>query len=263
MNDSEHVDDDLQELLDGRLSPAARARVEAHIAACDECRRAWISLRQTSGVLRGLGSREVPADLVANIERARVREAHEEGEPGASAGAARARRKWLLTSALVAAAALILLVVYLRRPDLPAMMAADHARYVRGDLGLEIQNDRADVVDAFLARRVPFPPRVFDLGMMNYALVGGRVHSISGRPSAFFVYRGAGGRIVICQMYQGTVEDLPAGAERREHNGIPFFIYGRGARTVVFWQEGDVTCVLVSDGAAEDVIQLAFAKAMR
>jgi len=31
---------------------------------------------------------------------------------------------------------------------------------------------------------------------------------------------------------------------------------------VVFWQEGEVVCALVSDLVREEVIQLAFAKAM-
>lgn len=32
---------------------------------------------------------------------------------------------------------------------------------------------------------------------------------------------------------------------------------------LVFWQEGDVICVLASDARPEDVIALAFAKAVR
>ncbi len=33
--------------------------------------------------------------------------------------------------------------------------------------------------------------------------------------------------------------------------------------TVVFWQEGAVTCVLTSDISPEEVVQLAFAKAVK
>jgi hypothetical protein len=32
---------------------------------------------------------------------------------------------------------------------------------------------------------------------------------------------------------------------------------------MVFWQEGDVICVLTSDLGSEEVIQLAFAKAIK
>lgn len=50
---------------------------------------------------------------------------------------------------------------------------------------------------------------------------------------------------------------------RREHDGIPFQIYEAGELTLVFWQEGEVVCVLVGDGPPEAVIALALAKAMK
>jgi hypothetical protein len=42
-----------------------------------------------------------------------------------------------------------------------------------------------------------------------------------------------------------------------------FLIYRRGALTLVFWQEGDVICVLASDIAPEAAVALAFAKAVK
>jgi anti-sigma factor RsiW len=263
MTDAGHVDDDLQELLDGRLSPEAQARVEAHLEVCSECRRAWISLRETRDALRSITSRDVPEDIAASIRRAMDREDGHERKVVRSGSVAASRWKAVLTSLLLAGAALVLVIMYFRGRDLPTAVTDAYLQYLNGEIGLDIQDGRAEIVDAFLAQRLPFPPRVFDLGMMQYALLGGRVHTLAGRPSALFVYRNAGGRIVICQMYEGQVDELPAGAERREHNGISFRIYRRDARTVVFWEEGHVTCVLVSDIGAEDVIQLAFAKAMR
>jgi hypothetical protein len=64
-------------------------------------------------------------------------------------------------------------------------------------------------------------------------------------------------------MYAGTVAALPAGAVERENKGIRFYIYEKKDLTMVFWQEGTVVCVLASDIGAEQVIQLAFAKAMK
>src|SRR5262249_31770521 len=115
----------------------------------------------------------------------------------------------------------------------------------------------------FVRAGIPFPTRVFDLAMMNYRLVGGRAHRLAGRPSAFFVYRGEGNRILVCQMYRGNTADLPGGAERIEHNGIVFYLYRRDGLTEVFWQEGDITCVLVSDAPPEETTSLAFAKAVK
>src|SRR2546427_8170509 len=82
-----------------------------------------------------------------------------------------------------------------------------------------------------------------------------------GRPSALFAYRGPEGRDLVCQMYEGRLEELPRSDDVREHNGITFQVYRAGRLTVVFWQEGAVVCVLASDAEAETVIQLAYAKA--
>jgi hypothetical protein len=98
--------------------------------------------------------------------------------------------------------------------------------------------------------------------MMDYRLVGGRVHTMRGRPSALFVYRGKENKILVCQMFESSTRDLPGGAEARENGGIPFSVYRRDGRTIVFWPEGQVLCVLVSDADAEEVIALAFAKAV-
>jgi len=49
----------------------------------------------------------------------------------------------------------------------------------------------------------------------------------------------------------------------RRHGGISFFVYRRDARTLVFWPEGKVLCVLASEAPTEEVVALAFAKAVR
>ena len=59
------------------------------------------------------------------------------------------------------------------------------------------------------------------------------------------------------------MSELPPTDDVRQHNGITFYVHRSAGSTIVFWQEGEVVCVLVSDVPAEDVVQLAFAKAMR
>ena len=63
-------------------------------------------------------------------------------------------------------------------------------------------------------------------------------------------------------MYPGAISELPADTTLRENNGIKFQVYQRSGVTMVFWQEGEIVCALSSDIASENVIQLAFAKAM-
>ena len=67
---------------------------------------------------------------------------------------------------------------------------------------------------------------------------------------------------MLCEMFAGKMTDLPATTEVREHNGIRFQLYHTDNLTAVFWPEGAVICVLISDAPPEQVTQLAFAKAM-
>jgi anti-sigma factor RsiW len=147
--------------------------------------------------------------------------------------------------------------------DVPAELAQDFAAYRDGILTLEIVASDAKEVELYLEQHLDFDARVFDLAMMEYLPVGGRVHEAGGAPSALFVYRGPDGRILVCQMFRGRREELPAAGERRVNDGIEFQVYERDGKTVVAWQEGEVVCVLVSDIQREQVIQLAFAKAVK
>lgn len=64
------------------------------------------------------------------------------------------------------------------------------------------------------------------------------------REGALIAYRAADGRVLLCQMYEGSVSDLPAPVERRTKEGITFQIYRDGEVNLIFWQEGAVVCVL-------------------
>jgi anti-sigma factor RsiW len=254
MNDTRHFDDEIQDLLDGRLGEAERARVEEHLAGCAICAAARERLVGVkTATWRALRAEEAPSRVSAAIAAALDREQ-----------SAVRRRRWLAAAAAALLAAVAGLVTLARRPALPDAAASDFARIADGSVALEMSTPDAAVLERFFeARGIPFRTRVLDLGMMGYRLIGGRVQSLRGRPSALFVYRGPDGRLLVCQMYRGTLEELPTEARHFEHGGIVFRAYRRGGSTQVFWQEGEVTCVLVSDAPIEQVVPLAFAKAMK
>src|SRR5207245_11737666 len=110
--------------------------------------------------------------------------------------------------------------------------------------------------------RVPVATRGFDFGMMGYRLAGGQVHRLAGRLSALFAYENAHGRLVVCQMYQGQLSELPPSAEEREQEGIRFRIYRTGSLTLVFWQEGLVVCVVVTGGESGEGVEFACGNAI-
>jgi anti-sigma factor RsiW len=252
MTDGRHLADGLQELVDGRLDAPARSRAEAHLADCERCRRELDVLRALKRGLRNAGaSADVPSELDALIRGAIGREPSDEGR-----GRPRAL-PWLIAAA---AAVVALVSALFLKPDVSARVARDYAEFRSGALPLELETADPERLEAFFRER-GLPYRVFDLQMMGFRLVGGRVHRVGGRTSAFYVYRGEGNKILICQMYPVEIGDLPRGAERRVVNGIPFHVVRRGGTNMVFWPEGDVACVLVSDLPPQEVLALAVAKA--
>ena len=63
-------------------------------------------------------------------------------------------------------------------------------------------------------------------------------------------------------MYEGRLAELPAADETHREKGFDFHVYTREGVTLVFWQEGELVCVLAADLPAAEVLALAVAKAM-
>ncbi len=256
MTDHGHYQEELQDLLDGRLDLEQEKQVRAHLERCPECRCKFEALAWVKGLSAGVGDADLPPGLEDSIRGALDAE---ERRPRSS------RRTFL-----AAAAGLLLSVggalwLIRRRPGagLPAAVARDYRLLQSGELPLEIQTASVAQVETFFRERgVAFRTRVLDLAMMNYRIQGGRVHRIDGQPSALFVYRGEGGKVLVCQMYPGRLEQLPEAEEVRTHRGFRFQIYRAESITLAFWQEGEVVCVLAGDFGHEEVVGLAFEKAM-
>jgi anti-sigma factor RsiW len=260
--DERHPGQELDLLVDGRLAPERRSQVEAHIAGCERCRRDLDALRLEKAVLRDrLPAREVPETLSARVTAALDRVDRESGPPIRAFPVA---RRVALGLGVAAAAVLVVFLLRMPRNDVLDAAAEDLAQVRAAAVPMDLETaDPAALERHFAEAGLSFPARVFDFGMMGYQLVGGRLNRIEGRNSALFAYRDEDGRTIVCQMYEGQLEELPAAVEERENNGIRFRIYRVRDVTLVFWQEGAVVCVLASYGDPEEAIQLAFAKAIR
>lgn len=249
-----HYGHELQDLLDRRLDAGREAEIRAHLDRCQRCQREFEALAWVKRVTAAAEEAALPAGLERSVRDALARE----DQPRVS------RR------VLLAAAASLLFgtggAVWLfrrSRESLPAVVAHDYERFRSGALPLPTHVARPEGVEAFFREQgIPFRTRVLDLAMMRYQLQGGRVHRLGGRPSAFFVYQGEGGRTLACQMYPGRLDELPPADEVRDHRGFRFQIYRQQLVTVVFWQEGEIVCVLAGDFGENEIVALAFEKAM-
>lgn len=262
----EHFDDELQELLDGRLAAPRQAEVERHLESCAKCQRTFAALQWTK---QTVAIQSVPAEAPAEL-RAQILRALRPVPPPAAPEPTPPHFGWwfqwkpaFALAAITIALALLAFLLFPKSPGMIQTVAQDFQAYQKQKLPLAFNTTDVKAMETFFATHgATFNTRVFDLGMMNYQLVGGRVRPFRHQPTALFVYHGPANEVLHCRMYAGKVSDLPAGSVERENQGIKFHIYQTKGITMVFWQEGGVVCVLSSDIATEQVVQLAFAKAM-
>ncbi|MGH9360550.1 MAG: anti-sigma factor family protein, partial [Thermoanaerobaculia bacterium] len=216
----DHVDEALQELLDGRLPPEERSAVEAHIAGCARCGRLRLSLERSRAALRSAPPGEDASDKLLRGRVLAALEAEDRAR-GASVAPAhlagrRLRLAWSLAAAVVlAVGALLWFAPWApggRRFDPVREIEAEFGRLGAGEVAIELAAAAPDELERrFAASGLPFRPRVLDLGMMGFAIAGGRIGRVEGEPSAMMVYRGEDrDDLLVCAMYRGRLADLPA-----------------------------------------------------
>lgn len=283
-----HVNDRLDEWVDGRL-PADDAReVERHLVACASCRAEADALRAVRAAVAGRGDDvELPAgleDRIRGLLDAEDAAARKQASPaGAAVGAPRfagrrrppaASPRSPLAWALPLAAGLLLAVAAILWA---AMRTTPHAEPIAGafaqfaELSGDLETWRAAQVDGpreleqrWHAAELGFPTRVLDLSMTGYVLAGGRATRLAERPAALAIYRGPSG-IVTCWMLagrDGEEEDFAAAVDVHEADGIRFHVFERRGITLVVWREGEVLCALSGGMSRDAVVELAHTKAM-
>jgi len=281
----DHPRDALQALLDGRLDAGSLPGVEAHVRSCASCRREVDLLKTTKErTASAFASAGAPQSLEALRQRVMAGLDEEDRARAQERGVAPHRTAryrgdavrpgvlaWFLgrpfrSVAAVGALALVMTVAVLMlsyRDDLPASVSRGYDEAKGGRIVLDRKTADPRELAAYFAEHLAFKPGVFDLGAMKYRLVGGTVHRVEGRASSLAVYEGPDGRIVTCDMYEGLLAELPKPTLVVENKGVVFHIYERRGRTLVFWADGRVVCVLASDLPSQEIIPLAFAEASK
>ncbi len=110
----------------------------------------------------------------------------------------------------------------------------------------------------FVERDLPFRVEPDAIALPGYRLFGARVHAIGGRPSALVVHRDARNKIVVCQRFEGRVEELTRPDRIVFRNGEKVHLYRSRHGRSIFWQDGAVVRSLASDLPEEEIVRLAF-----
>lgn len=286
MNPQEHIDHVLDDWLDGRLSAEEGQAVSRHLDACEACRSLADGLRLTRQVLReDVGDPALPDGLEAGVFSALDRE--DEATRASARGSRtdsppltvrpRRWRTWIPLAAALAVAALAGFLFALREtprpidgpPDpVPAArqpgavdaVFADYAAVLKAPAAFEVESAEA-LAHRWQQANLDFPVRVLDLSEIGVPLVGGAARALGGQPAAMALYQGLEG-LIACWMFPGEEADLPPPLAEHERGEFRFKVYRRGDASLVVWREGDVLCALAAPGEVQQVLDLAFAKAM-
>ncbi len=273
-----HVDDRIDDWLDGRLGEVERRQLEAHCAGCERCRSIRDGLVAVRAALRARDAAtasppsavELEARLGGWLDRedAEIHSAEPHRTPRGRRAMAPGGRVLRFAAAAALSAVALATAHYLatsgeRREDPVVEAFRSYAELPETELPAALAASEASAVESRW-RRSPlgFPARVLDLSAMGIELAGGDAVRLASAPAVRSIYRAAPGWIV-CWMFEAVA--APAwtpSAERRQTVGFDFEVHRRPGVTLVLWREGDVVCMLLGGGDPEQVIALAKAKAM-
>ena len=175
----------LHALLDGELDAGHAREVEAHLATCAKCAAAARDYREMKKAVAQGGLRyTAPPELRRRIEASL---------PQAEVPTRRAvLRGFAMGSAVSAIAASGLFAVVLRSDDearIQAEIVSAHLRSLQAGHLTDVVSTDQHTVKPWFNGRIDVAPPVVDLGPQGFALIGGRLDYVDGRPVAAVIYR--------------------------------------------------------------------------
>jgi len=227
----EHPRGALHAYLDGELSLEGSLEVEAHLAACNACRRELETFRALRRLLQSAKSAAPEAETaLMRVTRS-----------------VRARRRRVLAVggvAALAAAALVAVVLVPRGAGgIVEEVASVHARALDTGRSLDLASDDPAAVDRWLSARLPESVSPTG-GGDGFALRGARIDSLDGRPVATVVY----------QVRNHLVDVFAWRSAEKDMEPRPSVA---GRWTVCRWSHRGVAYWMVSDAGTDDLKALA------
>ena len=238
--------------LDGEVTPAARAEIEAHLKDCAACRAELAARGDFSRRLKaGASYHEAPEGVIRSLA-ARLPES---GKvlPLAPPVPIRSREAVWRPMALAASFLLAILVSggtgYFA--SLPAegdritqQVVDDHVRSLLAGHLTDVLSTDQHTVKPWFNGRIDTAPPVHDFAAQGFALEGGRLDYLDHRPVAALVYRHGKHPI-----------NLFVWADPSQREGLPSVTQLQGYN-IRHWMDGDMSFWLVSDVEADALAQL-------
>ena len=255
-------------LVDGELSHLEQTAIETHLGDCPRCRWAYEQEQALKREIHKVGvSTKVPANLRGKILADYGSGRTELESPGGSNKVVLPFRPFLRPAFGVALLLIVLVpVIYLMQPhSQPISLAAleMEEKIMEGELSLRMARSQNELRDwQIRAVNGTFAPMAYDLSSAHLQPVGGAVQEIDGRKILVTVFEGSS-MSVTCFTFLGTEADAPKDATLFFDQGkdINFYNFSRNGYNAVLHRKDNLICILVSKMPAEELLDLARAKA--
>jgi hypothetical protein len=160
-------------------------------------------------------------------------------------------------AAIVGIVLLAMLASIGRKPGLPALLSQDYTAMMAGALHPEVQaSDPVALSRALVTEGLPFAPRILSLEP-DFALLGGRRHTLEARRGAAWFYRASSAELAIAEAFEGRIEDLGPADETRTEGPRTLRLYRKTTQTIVCWQDGPILYTFAATLPTETVVGLA------
>jgi anti-sigma factor RsiW len=222
--------------LDGELDLVNAVAIEDHLKTCARCAQAQTSQQALQAAIRG-SRLYAPAPVAL---RQRIQTSLRQADPSA-------RTPWTLRwrwySVALALACVAVLAWGLGRAwvvpaaddRLAAVVLDAHVRALLTDHLTDVLSSDHHTVKPWFAGKLDFSPTVDDLASQGYALAGGRLDYLDGRPVAALVYQHQRHIINLFSWPAPQAGDTPAAVEVRQ------------GYNQIHWMQGGMTYWAVSD----------------
>ena len=233
--------------LDGELDASIAQQMHLHLAGCPACKAHSEELLGLRSTIRQHGTRHAaPAHLQYRIQAALRASAPARRRPLASLP-----WSWinLAMAGASSAAFAVVLSLYLALPSsselLDQDLVASHFRSLMPDHLADVVSTDQHTVKPWFAGKLDFSPPVYDLAQQGFALIGGRLDYINGRPVAALAYR-----------HRLHVVNLYSWPEQKQRGALPSAASRQGYQ-VLHWTQMGMHFAAVSDMNAQDVAEFA------